>query len=270
VWWMSLGYRDAPFAEPAARFCPVPGHDDAASAVAMAVEAGEPWLMLRGASGVGVSTVLREALQRCRCPGRPAVVIEAPTDPDDLRSRLGDWLLGRTVAGAGSSEPPRRDFELRKLLAWSSSRPVVAVESRGAGLSWAEIREFGAALGGVRGESGIGTWIVASTVREGESPPVVIGEVLVPRLTYSEAAAYLSGRCAEAGGPADVWSREAVRAIHASAGGLPRRINAWARRALEVAAARSERFVGADSVIEPAVGSGADEPDAVGSGAGSW
>lgn len=270
MWWKQLGYRVAPFAEPAAVFCPMPGHAGAVAAVVAAVEAGERWLMLRGASGVGVSTVLREALQSCRRPGRPVVLIENPAEPDDLRARLGDWLLGRAIAGAGSCEPPRRDFELRKLLDWSSSRPVVAVETRGDGPSWAEIRGLGSGLGGIRGESGIGTWIVANTVREGEAPPVVIGEILVPRLTYSEAAAYLAGRCVEADGPADVWSREAVRAIHAGAGGLPRRINAWARRALEVAAGRSERFVGADSVIEPAIGSEADEPDAVGSGAGSW
>ena len=84
MWQRHWGLRSDPFPDRDALYVPLPGHQEAVARLVHAIEAGHRLAVLAGASGLGKTRVLRQALAEARTPSR--------------RVRTGERPRGRGIA----------------------------------------------------------------------------------------------------------------------------------------------------------------------------
>ncbi|MFO0909317.1 MAG: ATP-binding protein, partial [Isosphaeraceae bacterium] len=101
MWLPYWNLRFDPFTATPPTFVRMPAHEEAIARLVTVVEAGERFVVVRGAEGVGKSVVLHQALREIRGPSRRPVWASAPPDVESLCVSLASQLTGQPVRAGG-------------------------------------------------------------------------------------------------------------------------------------------------------------------------
>src|SRR6516162_5986040 len=101
MWLSRWGLARDPFAELGSPYVSLPTHDEAVARLGYAVETGLSQVVVRAASGLGKTTVLRHAIGQIRGPRRRIVIASGLLETSLILGRLAEGL-GATVARQAS------------------------------------------------------------------------------------------------------------------------------------------------------------------------
>ena len=242
------GFTADPFAAGSPPFVATPGHAEAVARLSHAIDTAEHLAILRAPSGLGKSTVLREALERSKGPGRRLSLVRAPLDGPDLLASLTQGLGGRRFAGRSAAW--RGLADAAKLCRFQGLAVVLAVDDSHALDDPADRQDLGRLAHLDPHPAARLTVILAGREDLGAEPSSPWGLLfrLAP-LSRGEAAAYLDAKLAAVGRLGATFTPRAVALLHATSGGNPRGLDRLASLALMAGALRGLEVVGPD-VIE--------------------
>lgn len=252
MWIEHWGLSADPFPDQDTLFVPLPGHVEAVARLSHAVEAGHRLAVLGGATGLGKTRVLRQALTESRTPARRVSLVTSPVDEAALIGGLADGLRLRSPVGDASPSACWRALEQGiRICALQGMRAVLAVDdgralavADGAGHLYRLVR-----LGGVVGCPV--TVLLVDGQEEGRDPLADADWTLavkVKPLTRTEAEAYLTARLAAAGDGDSPFTARAIARLHLLSGGVPRGLNRLASLCLMAGAIRGLEAVSSELV----------------------
>jgi MSHA biogenesis protein MshM len=242
VWKRHWGLSAEPFLDRDAPFIPLPGHQEAVARLVHTIEAGQRLAVLSGASGLGKTRVLRQAIVESRTPSRRFALVSGPADGVSLFGGLVDGLRLRAAVGASSPAACWRSLEKGiRICALQGIQVVLAVDdchTLGASSRAEDLPRLGH-LGGLAGGSVTVLLVDGERDRQDSLPDIdwTLAVRLKP-LTRSEVEAYLTARLAAAGGTDSPFTPRAITRLHALSGGVPRGLDRLASLCLMAGASR--------------------------------
>jgi MSHA biogenesis protein MshM len=253
MWLRHWGFTRDPFVEIGSPYVALPSHDEAVARLVYAIETGQSHVAVWAASGMGKTTVLRQACSRLRSPRRRIVVVSEPLD--------GAILLGRLAEGLGA--PADREPSLG--LAWRSLAHAVrarCLEGFQVVLAIDEVNSPGECAGNLApwlnglGRPGLGDGRGVTVVvlhRDGPDQSTADHDRWTPqarlkRLTRSEAEHYLSRKLAAVGCRSPIFTSRAITRLQSLCAGVPRGLERLATLSLLAAALRGIDVISPDVV----------------------
>lgn len=244
-----------PFAAPTPAYVATTAHDEALGRLLRAVDRGERRVDLRGASGLGKSTVLREALARARTPGRRTSLVGSPVDGPTLLAALAGGLGARPRSCPSRAEGWKTLADAVRLARLQGLGVLLAVDDDhhlGAPADLLDLRRLEGLDPHPRSRlTVLRAGLDADDAPEADRWPL---SIRLRPLTRGEAAAYLAARLLAAGRDEPAFTPRALTLLHALTGGVPRGLDRLAGLALVAGAERGVEIVGpelVEGVAEP-------------------
>jgi type II secretory pathway predicted ATPase ExeA len=226
-------------------FVATPEHGEAVARLVHTIDAGQRLAMIQGASGLGKSRVLAEALREARSPGRRIALVTSPADGPSMAVELARGLGARPAAAAGRAAAWTtlvnamrvcRAQRLQVVLAVDSCQDLTDPRDR---LDLARLTHCDPA------PSTRLSVLLATSAADGDDDPIGSGALpirLAP-LTRGDVAAYLTAKLAAAGRDDEAFTPRAVSRIHLLSAGTPRLLDLLAPLAMMAAALRRLEMV---------------------------
>jgi type II secretory pathway predicted ATPase ExeA len=261
VWQQHWGLTRDPFDELDTPYVPLPSHDEALLRLVYSIEQGRRDVVFSAAAGLGKSIVLRRALAQSRSPGRRMVLIEAPSDADEIVGRLAARLgqpVGRDAGLSSRWHALERAFRVGAL---EGLHIILSLDN------WTDAGET-RVLGDIHALAGrgFGDRTRLTIVRVG-CPPLVgdlesrdAGALTIglTRLTRSQVEDYLTAKLAAVGCHERIFTPRAVTRLHGLSQGVPRGLEQLAALSLMAGAVRGLEVIPPDVVdgVAPECGLG--------------
>ena len=247
VWQRHWGLKSDPFPDRDSLFVPLPGHQEAVARLVHAIEAGHRLAVLTGASGLGKTRVLFQALDRGAHAVSPLRAGERPRGRGIALRRAGRRL--ETPSRDRKREPLgllRALEQAIRICGAQDTHAVLAVDDSqtlivaGGTDDLRRLAQLGAVAGGP-----VTVLLVDGRADRSDQLPETDWTLAVrlKGLTRTEVEAYLAARLAAAGGTESPFTGRAIARLHLLSDGVPR-------------GTQSARLAVPDGGSEPGAGSG--------------
>ncbi len=253
MWMRHWGLAHDPFAEPASPYVSLPSHDEAIERLTYAAQTGQPHVVIRAASGLGKTTVLRQAISRIRSARRRIVVVSESDEGAILWGRLAAGLGAHPARAQSLSQAWRTLERAIRVLCLEGFQIVLAIDDcRGPAGSAANLVPCLAGLGRLtlrdRREVTVielhGDNTDRQAIDDGRCPL----RAQLKALTRSEAEDYLHQKLAAAGCREPIFMDRAITRLHCQSAGVPLALERLATLSLTAGAIRGIEVISPDIV----------------------
>lgn len=226
--------RRDPFLDAGSPFVSLPGHEEAVERLVQTIESGQRSAFLRGASGLGKTRVLTQALARARRPTRRLALLTSPPDGARLLGGLAEGLGARVDPTAGRALAWKALADAVRLCRWQRLHVVLAVDDSQDLLEAADRLDLERLIHlDTHPESRLTVIRSARELEDGEASGPAWGlSIRLAPLTRSESERYLVEKLEAAGRGEPTFTPRAIQRLHTKAGGNPRGLDRLASLAL--------------------------------------
>jgi general secretion pathway protein A len=251
VWLRHWGLTRDPFGEWDSAYVPLPSHDEAVARLVYAIERAQRFSPFLAESGLGKTTVLRQALKVTRHSSRRTVIVHAPSDGQQLLGLLADGLGLPFAIGSDRAGVWRGLARAIRTASLEGNHLLFAVDGWDEELTPSAIQDLFALMELGRFRSGLLTLIrvgrgpTDERMVSYEEPTLAIG---LERLTRSEAETYVEAKLAAAGCADRVFTPRALTRLHSWSEGVPRGIDQLSTFSLMAGAVQGLELISPDVV----------------------
>ncbi len=253
MWMRHWGLARDPFAEPGSPYVSLPSHDEAVARLAYAVQTGQSRVLVRAATGLGKTAVLRQAISQIRGPRCRIVVVSEPLDGATLLGQLGEGLGAQLGCEPSLGQAWRSLERAVRVLCLEGFQVVLAIDDcRGPGGSAGNLVRGLVGLGRLAPRDRRGVTVVELHRADPDQSAMdderwALRAGLKP-LTRSEAEGYLHQKLAAAGCSERIFTSRAVTRLQSLCAGVPRGLERLAALSLTAGAICGIEVVSPDVV----------------------
>jgi len=253
MWMRHWDLARDPFAEPGSPYVSLPSHDEAVARLAYAVQTGQPHVVVRAASGMGKTAVLRQAIGQIRGPRCRVAVVSEPPDGATLLGRLADGLGARPGPERSLGQAWRSLERAVRVLCLEGLQVVLAIDDcRGAGGRARNLAPGLVGLERLTPRDRRGVTVIELSRDDADQTTLdddrwALRAALRP-LTRSEAEAYLLQKLAAAGCRKPIFTSRAITRLQSLCAGVPRGLERLATLSLTAGAIHGNEVIPAEIV----------------------